>query len=156
MRIVILLMICLVSIGLHAQNTPPPPPDMASTKDSSKVITIDSRVFTKVEVEAEFPGGTEGWRNFLMTNMEMDKISKKIKIPKGETEVREIVIVKFVVSKDGSVSDISIENEDANKIFKDEAIRVIKKSPNWIPAQQNGRKVNAYRRQPITFLVTKY
>jgi protein TonB len=35
----------------------------------------------------------------------------------------------------------------------EEAMRVIKKTKNWIPAIQNGRNVNAYRRQPITFVV---
>jgi protein TonB len=34
-----------------------------------------------------------------------------------------------------------------------EAVRVIKKTKNWTPAIQNGRNVNAYRRQPITFVV---
>jgi protein TonB len=37
--------------------------------------------------------------------------------------------------------------------MEEEAMRVIKKGPNWTPAQQNGRFVNAYRRQPITFQV---
>jgi protein TonB len=32
-------------------------------------------------------------------------------------------------------------------------MRVIKKTKNWTPAIQNGRNVNAYRRQPITFSV---
>ena len=32
-----------------------------------------------------------------------------------------------------------------------EAIRLIKTSPNWLPAIQNGKKVNAYRKQPVTF-----
>jgi protein TonB len=35
-----------------------------------------------------------------------------------------------------------------------EAVKVIKKGPNWTPAVQNGRQVNAYRKQPITFQVT--
>jgi periplasmic protein TonB len=34
-----------------------------------------------------------------------------------------------------------------------EVIRMIKRSPKWIPAQQEGRFVNAYRQQPVTFVV---
>ncbi|RZM17984.1 MAG: hypothetical protein EOO88_41905, partial [Pedobacter sp.] len=34
-----------------------------------------------------------------------------------------------------------------------EAIKAIKKGPKWTPAIQNGRNVNAYRRQPITYIV---
>jgi periplasmic protein TonB len=34
-----------------------------------------------------------------------------------------------------------------------EAVKIIKKGPNWKAALQNGRNVNAYRKQPITFVV---
>jgi hypothetical protein len=39
--------------------------------------------------------------------------------------------------------------------MEEEAMRVIKSGPGWEPAQQNGKKVRAYRTQPITFLVQK-
>jgi periplasmic protein TonB len=39
------------------------------------------------------------------------------------------------------------------KGMEEEAIRVIKKGPDWVPAIQNGRNVKAYRKQPITFVV---
>jgi protein TonB len=38
--------------------------------------------------------------------------------------------------------------------MEDEAVKVIRKGPNWVPAIQNGRPVKAYRKQPITFVVT--
>jgi len=31
---------------------------------------------------------------------------------------------------------------------------VIKKGPKWKPAVLNGKTVNAYRRQPVTFQIT--
>jgi protein TonB len=37
--------------------------------------------------------------------------------------------------------------------MEDEAAKIIKKGPKWTPAQQNGRQVKAYRKQPITFVV---
>lgn len=37
--------------------------------------------------------------------------------------------------------------------MEEEAIRVIKSSPRWIAGLQNGHKVNAYKKQPITFVV---
>ena len=37
--------------------------------------------------------------------------------------------------------------------MEEEVLRIIKKSGRWTPAEQNNRKVNAYRRQPITFVV---
>jgi periplasmic protein TonB len=38
--------------------------------------------------------------------------------------------------------------------MEQEAVKVIKKGPAWVPAVQNGRSVNAYRKQPVTFQVT--
>ena len=37
----------------------------------------------------------------------------------------------------------------------EEAIRVVKRSPKWVPAEQNGRKVNSRFRQSITFTVAE-
>jgi protein TonB len=154
MKTILAFFICTIfSIACNAQNdkTFPPPPGTSASTDTSK----DDRIFSKVEFEAQFPGGDAGWRNFLIDNLKLTKIGKKLKFEKGQKRISETVIVKFIVSKDGSISEVTIENEDANPLFKAEAIRVIKDSPNWKPAIQNGRKVNAYRRQPITFVFDK-
>jgi periplasmic protein TonB len=37
--------------------------------------------------------------------------------------------------------------------MEQEGVRVIKKSPDWIPAVELGKKVKAYKRQPIGFIV---
>jgi hypothetical protein len=37
--------------------------------------------------------------------------------------------------------------------MEEEVVRAIKKSPLWIPAEQDGKKVHAYRKQPVTFSV---
>ncbi len=107
----------------------------------------EGKVFTKVEVEAGFPGGDAAWRNYLQKNL-----NTEVPADNGAGEGNYTVIVKFVVSKDGSVSEVSCENDPGFGICQ-EAMRVIKKTKNWTPAIQNGRNVNAYRRQPITFSV---
>ncbi len=130
---------------INAQNFPPSPPLVYDSIETSKI-------FTKVEVEAEFPGGEAGWRKYLMQNLQLEKVTRKIKIPKGEKQLKETIIVKFKVAKDGSISDVHAENADANAYCIAEAERVIQTSPKWVAAKQNGQPVNAYRRQPITFL----
>jgi len=62
------------------------------------------------------------------------------------------VIARFIVNKQGIVSDIKAET-NLGYGMEQEVVRVISKSGNWQPAMQNGRPVNAYRRQPITFLL---
>ena len=146
--IVVLIFTALLSSGtIRAQDVPPPPPLSA---DSTKDANI---IFSKVEVEASFPGGQEGWRQYLMKNLHAERIVDLVKFPRGKKTLKQTVIVKFIVSRDGTLRDISAENYDlVDPYCVAEAIRVIKVSPNWIPALQNGRKVNAYRRQPITFV----
>ena len=107
----------------------------------------ENKIFNKVEVEAAFPGGDAAWRSYLQKNL-----NGSVPVDNGAGEGSYTVVVKFVVSKDGSLSDVSCESDPGFGMCQ-EAIRVIKKTKNWTPAQQNGRIVNAYRRQPITFLV---
>jgi protein TonB len=110
-------------------------------------VDDENTIFTKVEVEAGFPGGDAAWRNYLQKNL-----NTEVPADNGAGEGTYTVIVKFVVSKDGSLSDITCESDPGFGICE-EAKRVIKRTKNWTPAIQNGRNVNAYRRQPITFLV---
>jgi protein TonB len=64
------------------------------------------------------------------------------------------VIVSFVVDKTGMISDVQAEN-DPGFGTKAEAIRAIRKGPNWIPAEQNGRKVIYRQKQSISFRVSE-
>lgn len=119
---------------------------------NSQVLEIpkqdkENDILTKVEIEAGFPGGDDAWRNYLRKTLNAGK-----PVENGASGGRYTVIVKFVVSKDGSLSDIKCENDPGFGMCE-EAVRVIKKTKNWIPAVQNGQHVNAYRRQQITFLV---
>lgn len=118
------------------------PPQAATTNQGDS-----NKVFSVVEKEAGFAGGTTAWRDFLVANLNT-AIPLKNKAPKGMYKV----VIKFIVAKDGSIKDIE---PVTNFMFgmEDEVMRVISKSPPWIPALQNGRNVNAYRRQPVTFMV---
>ncbi len=113
--------------------------------DSGQIKT-DS-LFTRVEREASFPGGQAGWIGYLQKNLDAD-IPVRSGAPAGTYQV----IVKFIVSKDGSISSVIAETKHGYGMEK-EVIRIIEKGPAWIPAIQYGRKLNAYRRQPVTFVV---
>lgn len=140
---ILLLAFCCATTALFAQS------------DTSNKLTVvnttgDSATFEKVEVEAEFPGGFEGWKNYLMANVNTDKITASV--PKSIKHWQQQAIVQFIVCTDGSICDIRVVNKVSPEVEK-EAKRLIATSPNWAPAVQNGRKVKAYRKQPITFAV---
>ncbi len=107
----------------------------------------EDKVFTKVENEAQFPGGQQAWIRYLQKNL-----NANAPVDNGAPAGTYQVIVKFIVSKDGSISDVQAESKHGFGM-EDEAVKIIKRGPKWTPALQNGRNVNAYRRQPITFIV---
>ena len=107
----------------------------------------ENKIFEKVEVEAAFPGGEGAWKKFLERNLRAD-VATENGAPAGSYTVW----VQFVVDKEGNVSDVkALTNHGYG--MEDEAVRVIKKGPQWKPAIQNGRQVKAYRKQPITFQI---
>ena len=107
----------------------------------------ENKIFEKVEVEAAFPGGDAAWRKFLERNLRGD-VASEAGAPAGSYTVW----VQFVVDKEGNVSDVKALTSHGFGM-EDEAVRVIKKGPQWKPAIQNGRNVKAYRKQPITFQI---
>lgn len=132
-----LLIFCLfLCTNIHAQ--------VPTSTDS---VTINSNDFVRVETEASFPGGEPAWRTFLMKNLRT-----VVPIDNGAPIGKYTVEVQFVVGKDGAVSNIKALT-NLGYGMEDEVVRVIEKSGNWSPAIQNGKAVNAYRKQPITFLV---
>ncbi|MEP7255887.1 MAG: energy transducer TonB [Ferruginibacter sp.] len=103
--------------------------------------------FTEVEVEATFPGGDAAWKTFLVKNLKA-AVPADNSAPIGKYSI----MVQFVVGKDGAVSNIKALTNFGYGM-EDEVVRIIEKSGNWTPALQNGKAVNAYRKQPVTFVV---
>lgn len=142
----LLPIVIFISVFAKAQSA-----DSAILVSTGPLNQTDSiKIFEKVEVEAQFPGGLPAWRTYLMQNMQMDKIMAAV--PRRQKHWEQQAIVQFIVGKDGTISNISIINNVTPQVAK-EARRIIAASPRWEPAMQNGRAVKAYRKQPITFVV---
>ncbi|MEY4350294.1 MAG: hypothetical protein RL078_341 [Bacteroidota bacterium] len=111
--------------------------------------TTNSQIFETVEVQAEFPGGIDAMRKFLVDNIIMDSIVKF-----SDKEMNNKVIVRFVVNKDGDVERAAIDRASTycppcNK----EALRLVKSMPKWTPGKVGGEPVSMYFRLPIIFSV---
>lgn len=104
--------------------------------------------FAAVEVEAFYPGGTEVWKKYLEKNLNSNTPNKN-NAPIGKYTA----IVVFIVDKDGSVSNVQ-EVTHFGYGMEEEVVRVIEHSGKWSPTIQNGKPIKAYRKQPVTFLLT--
>ncbi|MBO7506931.1 MAG: energy transducer TonB [Paludibacteraceae bacterium] len=97
----------------------------------------------KVEKKAEFPGGNKKLMEYLRDNLVYPKEAQ-------EKSIEGRVLVSFVVKKDGSIGDVTVERS-VDPILDAEAVRVVKSMPNWTPAQLNGRDVSSIFRLPFLF-----
>lgn len=133
-------LLLLLSFNALSQQQQPAPTD-------SVMMAQQHKTFSEVEIEASFPGGRDAWVAYLTANLKANTPVKK-KAPAGKY----MVIVRFIVSKDGNISEVVAETNHGFGM-EEEVIRIIKKGPKWNPAQLNGKFVNAYRRQPVTVVV---
>lgn len=108
----------------------------------------DKPPFTRVEKEAQFPGGSAAWLKYV-TRAIQSKLDEFSDADYGTCQV------KFVVSNTGEVSDVQAITMKGSKLAEI-AVNAIRKGPRWIPALQNGRYVNAYRVQPVTLQNPNY
>jgi hypothetical protein len=101
------------------------------------------------EKPAVFPGGKKAWIQFLHKNID-PSVPFSNRAPAGTYTV----VVGFNIEREGYVRNVSAKS---NKGFKmeDEVIRVIKSSPDWIPAEEKGLKVGTFMHQTVIFNISK-
>jgi protein TonB len=90
----------------------------------------------------QFPGGEEALFKFIALNL-------KYPIIDGDG-MQGKVICRFIINKDGSVSDIKVIRS-LDTSCDAEAIKVLKLLPKFIPGKQNGKNVRVWYTIPIAF-----
>ncbi|MFI5140023.1 MAG: energy transducer TonB, partial [Sphingobacteriales bacterium] len=93
-----------------------------------------------------FPGGIKAYGKFL---------EKNLKWPKNDDDdTQGRVIISFYIEKDGSLTNFKVERS-LGKDFDAEALRVLRKSPKWIPVMENGKAIRCRYTLPINFILTE-
>lgn len=103
----------------------------------------EEEIFVAVEQQAEFPGGMAALMKWLNNNIRYPEAAQ-------QNDVQGRVIVKFVVEKDGSVSQVQIL-KGVDKDLDKEALRVVNKMPKWQAGKNNGVAVRSYFTLPVNF-----
>jgi protein TonB len=101
----------------------------------------------KDEKESEYTGGLGAWQRYLNRNLRYPNRALKV-------GMQGMVVVSFIVDTEGNIEDPTIW-ESIEYSLDEEALHIIRESPQWIPAIQFGKKVKSYKRQPINFTVPK-
>lgn len=145
-RMVIILLGVFLFTGLA--QTPKQPKYEPDIVDKPKEVVrknfngwFDGGDYEKMPV---FPGGNDSLLNFIRKNLRLDpKTDYGHGIP-GK------VIVKFIVSKTGEVSNVQVVRSLCPPCDK-EAVRVVKLLPKFTPGELNGKKVGVWYTLPVVF-----
>lgn len=120
----------------------------AQSKDTITVQSNDSTlVFERTEVEASVD--RQQWIDHLTKNLQapIEKAARK-----GMKPGTYVVMVRFLVEKDGSISDVHALNDPGYGLAK-AAEKALRTGPKWKPGTQNGKVVRSYHSQPISFMI---
>ena len=103
----------------------------------------DNNIYDNVDVQPEFPGGSQALNAYLGNN---------VKYPSAAVErgSQGKVVVSFVVERDGSISQARVVRAVDQDLDR-EALRVILAMPRWKPGSMGGKNVRVRYTLPITF-----
>jgi len=117
----------------------------AKSQINNKIDYVDSSIFVKVDSYPKFPGGEEKRIKFISKNL-------KYPIEAQEKNIMGTVYVSFMVEPDGKLSNVKL-NKGIGGGCDEEAIRVVKLMPNWLPAKVGSSNVRFQMILPIRFYI---
>lgn len=106
-------------------------------------LAVVEKVYTVVDQPPTFQGGQAALNTYLMKNLRYPAEAQRAKI-QGK------VIVGFIVTDVGRIADVQIK-QSVGGGCDEEAARVIKAMPDWIPGQLQGKPVNVQTSLPVSF-----
>jgi len=104
---------------------------------------VTETIYTWAEQMPQFPGGNSELLKFFAQNIIYPEIAKR-------AEVEGKVILTFVVNKNGEIIEVKVAR-GIGAGCDEEAMRVLKIMPSWIPGKQNGKPVLTRVNIPVVF-----
>ena len=96
----------------------------------------------EIELPPKFPGGITEFYKFIGKNFRVPEEASKNN-SKGK------IYIQFMIEKDGTLSEFKVLKGIGNGL-DEEAIRVLKLSPKWIPGSLQGKPTRVQYSLPIT------
>ena len=106
-------------------------------------IPEDTTIYNVVEVMPSYPGDMAECYMFFARQMHYPEEAE-------EKGIEGRVLIRFVVEKDGRLTNFEVI-ETPDPLLSDEALRVLKQMPQWIPAKNKGKDVRCRYSMPILF-----
>jgi protein TonB len=121
------------------------PPEQGEEKKPDVVEDKPEEVLTFVEEDAEYPGGYPAMMKYIQDHLNYPPSAIELGI-QGK------VTLKFVVEKNGQVSNVSVVRGIPGCAECDkEAVKVVSNMPGWKSAKNAGKQVRQWNTLPISF-----
>ena len=130
--------------GVIRNNDYQEPLQSTNEGDSIAERVFTGKIYDVVEEPPSFPDGSRALMSWISNNVHYPP-----EYP--DTSITHRVVVSFVVEPDGSLSNIKIVRS-IDSVLDEEAIRVVKSMPRWIPGKQNGKEVRVKYNLPVSFI----
>lgn len=106
----------------------------------------DPLSFRIVQQIPEFPGGMAAFTQWLTRNLKYPPVAQ-------QKHIEGRVVVSFIINRNGSVSDLKIEQSANDSYLDQEALRVMRLMPKWKPGLENDRPCRTMMAVPIVFAI---
>ncbi|MBO4718355.1 MAG: energy transducer TonB [Prevotella sp.] len=103
----------------------------------------EDRVYDVADQMPQFPGGFEKLKEFIEKNRRYPKSLQ-------DRGIQGRVVVTFVVEKTGKISHAKVVR-GVDPALDKEALRVVRKMPQWIPGRIYGKNVDVKYTMPVDF-----
>ncbi len=109
-------------------------------------VIEDDQPFFKAEKMPTFQGGDLAtFRNWVQGRLKYPQIA-------SENGISGNVVISFVIERDGTLTNIEVL-QTPDRSLADEATRVLKESPKWVPGQQRNKNVRVKFTLPVVFRI---
>lgn len=103
-------------------------------------VDEETVIYEEVDEFPDFPGGLSAYHEWIQKNQKKPEDNKIGRC-----------FLNFIVEKDGSFSEIKVVKSSGDEKLDEEAIRLMKTMPRWIPGKRNGKRVRCRFLLPISF-----
>ena len=114
--------------------------------EEKEEVIEEEEIFVNAEEMPTFQGGDlSKFRNWVQQNVKYPQIAL-------ENGIQGNVVIKFVVEKDGKLSNIQVL-QAPDKTLADAAVAVLQRSPKWKPGKQRSKPVRVTYTLPVSFKI---
>lgn len=96
-------------------------------------------------VSPQYPGGEEAMQNYITANLVYPDLAK-------ENGIEGVICVEFIVKADGTLNNIRVKRM-VDPDLESEALRLVRDMPLWIPATDDGVKIDAPAEVNVNFYI---